>query len=36
MLHIASYGYYPLDEINLYQGYFNMSCHLTYECVLSN
>jgi hypothetical protein len=26
-LYIASYHYYPLAEIHLYQSYFNMSCH---------
>ncbi len=27
MLHIASYHYYLLAKIHLYQSYFNMSCH---------
>jgi len=28
MLQITSYHYYSLDEIHLYQDYFNMSCHV--------
>jgi len=27
MLHVASYHYYLLAKIHLYQSYFNMSCH---------
>jgi hypothetical protein len=33
MQHIILYLYYSLVEIQLYQGYFNMSCQLTYEYV---
>ncbi len=28
MLHITSYPHYSLVEIHLYQGYFNLSCHV--------
>jgi len=27
LLHVASYHYYLLAKIHLYQSYFNMSCH---------